>query len=75
MILLISFTNIRAGEIPLTFIFVVLLFLAKEFIAIFETNNISEFGHIIGGICGGAFGFLLSRMQRPELPPSEGEAI
>jgi membrane associated rhomboid family serine protease len=75
MILLISFTNIRAGEIPLTFIFVVLLFLAKEIIAIFETNNISEFAHIVGGICGGAFGFLLSRMQRAELPPSEGEAV
>lgn len=75
MILLISFTNIRTGEIPLTFIFVVLLFLAKEIIAIFESNNISEFAHIVGGICGGLFGFLFNRMQRQELPPVRGDGL
>jgi len=70
MILLISFTNIRGGEIPLTFILVVLLFLAKEIIAIFETNNISEFAHIIGGICGAIFGFFFRgrRGGEPVLP-------
>jgi membrane associated rhomboid family serine protease len=64
LILLISFTNIRAGEIPLTFILIVLLFLVKEILAIFESNNISEFAHIIGGICGGLFGFFFGRRKR-----------
>ena len=67
LILLISFTNIKAGEIPLTFIFVVLLFLTKEVISAFEHNNISEFAHIVGGICGALFGFLFTRRPKAEL--------
>ena len=64
MILLISFTNIRSGEIPLTFILVVILFLAREIIgSIREDNNISEFAHIIGGVCGSLFGFLRPKKQ------------
>jgi membrane associated rhomboid family serine protease len=70
LILLISFTNIRSGEIPLTFILVVLLFLAKEIISIFETNNISEFAHIVGGICGGLFGFFFGSKNQV-VPPAE----
>ncbi len=61
LILLSSFTNIRAGEIPLTFILVVALFLAKEVIAALGTDNVSQFAHIMGGICGASFGFLSTR--------------
>ncbi|MFN3560692.1 MAG: rhomboid family intramembrane serine protease [Chloroherpetonaceae bacterium] len=57
MILLSSFVNFRQGEIPLTFILVVLLYLGREVISSFEQNNISEFAHILGGICGAVFGF------------------
>ena len=59
MILLVSFTNIKSGEIPLTFILVVILYLAREIFASFKSgNDISEFAHIIGGLCGSLFGFL-----------------
>jgi len=61
LILLSSFTNIRSGEIPLTFVLIVVLFLAKEFINAFAQDNVSQFAHIIGGICGGLFGFLFTR--------------
>jgi membrane associated rhomboid family serine protease len=64
LILLISFTNIREGEIPLTFILVVVLFLVKEIVNIFQNNNISEFAHIAGGVCGAFFGFLFKREGR-----------
>jgi rhomboid protease GluP len=57
MILLTSFTNIRQGELPITFILVVLIFLAKEVINAFRENSISEFTHIVGGILGSLFGF------------------
>ncbi len=59
LILLTSITNIRAGEVPLTFVLVILLFMVKEVFAAFQTDNISEFAHILGGICGAFFGFLL----------------
>jgi membrane associated rhomboid family serine protease len=64
LILLSSFTNIRSGEIPLTFILIVVLFLAKEFIDAFAEDNISQFAHVIGGICGSLFGFLLTKGKR-----------
>ena len=68
LILLSSFTNIRSGEIPLTFILIVVLFLAKEFIAAFAEDNISQFAHIIGGICGSLFGFVFTGAKRPTVP-------
>jgi rhomboid protease GluP len=60
-ILLSSFTRTGKGEIPLTFVFIVLLFMTKEVVASFQHNNISELAHILGGVCGAAFGFLMKR--------------
>ncbi len=57
MIILVSFTNVRNGEIPLTFILVVLLYLMKEIILIARADDISQTAHILGGICGSMFGF------------------
>jgi membrane associated rhomboid family serine protease len=57
MILLASFTNFNRGEIPLTFILVLVLYLGKELVNAFNSNNISEFAHIAGGFCGSLFGF------------------
>ncbi len=59
MILLASFANARAGHIPLTFILVVILFLGKEVVQLLDNDQISQFTHIIGGICGAMFGFAL----------------
>ena len=61
MILLGSFTNFRRGEVPLTFILVVLLFLAREFVTAFQSDSIAQFAHIAGGFCGSLFGFLRPR--------------
>jgi membrane associated rhomboid family serine protease len=63
MILLASFTNIRNGEIPLTFILILVFYLANELITSFQENQISEFAHIVGGACGSLFGFLRPRRQ------------
>jgi membrane associated rhomboid family serine protease len=57
MILLASFTNFSKGEIPLTFILVLILYLGRELFNSFSSNNISEFAHIAGGFCGSLFGF------------------
>ncbi|MCL2007765.1 MAG: rhomboid family intramembrane serine protease [Treponema sp.] len=59
MILLASFTNFNRGEIPLTFILVLILYLGRELFDTFgaEANNISQFAHIVGGFIGSLFGF------------------
>jgi membrane associated rhomboid family serine protease len=57
MILLVSFTNFNRGEIPLTFILVLILYLGREFLNSFSSDNVSEFAHIAGGFCGSLFGF------------------
>jgi rhomboid protease GluP len=60
LILLVSFTNVKKGEIPLTFVLILVLYLGQEFYRMFtEPNQISEMAHIIGGACGGIFGFIL----------------
>jgi membrane associated rhomboid family serine protease len=58
LILLVSFTNSKSGEIPITFILVALLFIGKEVLQSLGSDNISQFAHIIGGACGSVFGFI-----------------
>ncbi|RMF58952.1 MAG: rhomboid family intramembrane serine protease [Calditrichaeota bacterium] len=60
-ILLASFSNARSGSIPLTFLLVLFLFLGHEVINARKVNSISEFAHIVGGICGSIFGFWQSK--------------
>ena len=57
-ILLVSFTNNKQGSVPLTFILILILYIGKEIYNGFQTDNVSQFGHIVGGICGSLFGFL-----------------
>lgn len=60
-ILLSSFVNVKEGKIPMTFILVIVIYLGGEIIdGIFVKDNASQFGHIIGGICGSMFGFLMN---------------
>jgi membrane associated rhomboid family serine protease len=58
MILLSSFTNFSRGEIPLTFILVLILYMGVQLAGSLGSDNISQFAHIIGGLCGSFFGFL-----------------
>ncbi len=62
-IILGSFTNFKTGEIPLTFILVILLFLTKEIVAAFQQDSISQFAHSMGGICGSIFGFRNAKVK------------
>ena len=69
LILLSSFTNIRQGEIPLTFLIIIALYLASELVSSLAPDTISHLAHIAGGICGGMFGFLFSR-KTETIPPA-----
>lgn len=57
LILLGSFSNIKTGEIPLTFIIVAALFMGSEIISSLGKDNISQFAHLIGGGIGAVYGF------------------
>lgn len=62
MILLGSLVNFSSGTIPVTFILIVILYLGQEVYAALATDdNVSQFAHIMGGVCGMIFGFFLGK--------------
>lgn len=63
MILLASFTNHGKDDVPLTFILIVLLYLGREIMSAFKGDDISQFAHLAGGLCGSLFGFFSPRRR------------
>ncbi|MFH1153467.1 MAG: rhomboid family intramembrane serine protease [Pseudomonadota bacterium] len=61
LILLSSFVNFRAREIPLTFLIIAALFMGGEIMAGLRPDHISQFSHMAGGAVGAGYGFLRSR--------------
>ena len=65
LIILSSFANAKdKGTIPLTFILVALLFLGREVLNALNADQISQFAHIMGGLCGAIFGFYLAKIKK-----------
>lgn len=61
-ILLSSFTSLNEREIPLTFLLVAAIYLGQQiYEGITVHDNVSNLGHIIGGIIGAVVGFALNR--------------
>lgn len=61
-ILMSSFTSFKEGEIPLTFILVAVLYIGQQIVqGIAVNDNVSNMAHIIGGIVGGAMGYVLNK--------------
>ena len=66
-IVLASFTGFKAGEIPLTFILVVIIFIGQQvYEGIAIQDNISNMAHIVGGIVGACVGYGLNKEKRVE---------
>lgn len=64
LVLLASYVNIREGHIPITVILVAALYIGNEIVTgVLSSDDISQISHIIGGLCGGIFGFVL-RIKR-----------
>ena len=60
-ILLTSFTEVKEGEIPLTFILVAVIYLGQQiWDGITVKDNVSNLSHIIGGLVGGGAGWVLN---------------
>lgn len=61
-ILLSSFTSIREGSIPLTFILVAVIYIGGQvYDGLFVKDNISNLTHILGGIVGSGLGYELNK--------------
>lgn len=60
LIILASITTLDKNVIPLTFIFVVAIYLGRELINAPKAENISTVAHIAGGLCGSMFGFMVA---------------
>jgi len=61
-IILSSFTGVKDGEIPLTFIIVTIIFIGQQvYQGITFDDNISNISHIVGGIIGGVSGYMLNK--------------
>ena len=75
MILLASTANIRAGEIPLTFIAIALIYLGGEIVRAFEDDQVSQMAHLLGGVTGAVFGFVSARGKSTSLPRTAGDVL
>ena len=65
MIVLSSFTEMKRGGIPLTLILVVVFYLGGEIAdGLFQSDNVSQMTHIVGGVCGIVLGFVLPRYRK-----------
>ena len=62
LIMLSSLAGMRSGTIPLTLILVAALYLGQQVYGmLFVQDQVANFMHIVGGICGTAFGFTVRR--------------
>ena len=64
LIMLSSLSGMENGRIPVTLILVAVLYLGQEFYSIlFIKDTVANLMHIIGGVCGTAYGFLISKKR------------
>lgn len=62
MIIMASLGGMRGGGIPLTLIFVFIIYVGGEiYSGLVLSDNISQLTHIIGGVCGAVLGIMLRR--------------
>lgn len=62
LIMLSSLSGMENGRIPITLILVAVLYLGQELYAIlFIRDNVANLMHIIGGVCGTTYGFVISK--------------
>ena len=65
LIVLSSLSGMRDGRIPLTLILVAVFYLGGEVLRALTVNdNISQLTHVIGGVCGGVFGYSMAGRKK-----------
>lgn len=65
LIMLSSLAGMRNGRIPLTLLLVAALYLGQQvYDILFVQDNVANFMHIVGGLCGTGFGFAMAKPRR-----------
>ena len=61
LILLSSITSMKNGKIPLTFVIVAIIYIGGQlYSGVFIQDNISNLSHMVGGVLGCVFGYILN---------------
>lgn len=64
LIVMSSLAGVKDGKLPLTLILVVVFYLGGEVVnGLTQLDNVSQLGHIIGGLCGAVLGYTLERSR------------
>lgn len=62
LILLSSFTSLKEGSIPLTFILVALIYIGEQiYQGFFVQDNVANLTHILGGLVGAGLGYVMNK--------------
>lgn len=64
LIVLASLSTIEKGEIPISFIFIIAIYLGRELGGGAKAANVATVAHIVGGLCGSLFGFMIAPKKR-----------
>ena len=78
MLIMLSSLSGGSGGIPVTMLLVAALYLGDQVYAIlFVQDNVANFMHIVGGVCGTAFGFYsaCARPRRTETQPLKTQKV
>lgn len=64
LILLSSFTSLKEGSIPLTFILVAVIYIGEQvYQGIFVQDNVANLTHILGGLVGAGLGYVMNKYK------------
>ncbi len=71
MLIMLASLSGFSGGIPVTMLLVAALYLGQQvYDIIFARDNVANFMHIVGGVCGTAFGYVYAMLPRKHRRPA-----
>ena len=67
LIVLSAFVNMTQNKIPITLVLIILFYIVEEVRDLRKRDGIAHYGHLIGAICGGIFGFICVNQQLTDI--------
>lgn len=73
-IILCSCTSVSSGKVPLSLILVVIIYIGQEILTgLTVSDNVSQLGHVVGGVCGIGFGLFYNTKPKKAAPKPENK--